>query len=283
MNIDISDIRSFVNVAEMKSITAAANKLNYLQSNMTAKIKKIENHYKRQLFIRKPKGVELTDTGMQVYTQYKKMLFTWEETENKINQHDLTLRFGTNTSLGGMRFYPSFSQLSNTYPELSITMKTGATGFLEQEILQGHIDFAYALGHPEQKNLQYIQKGKDELVLIGKDLINHEHINHALNQQNLLFTSMECCYSSVLEQMYQDHHLVKGEMTHINDYEALIHFTQLGMGVSMVTRSLAQKYDVQYLMEIPEQYRHIGLYLIARSDHIFTPIEKQFIALNDAL
>ncbi|AXY59571.1 LysR family transcriptional regulator [Acinetobacter sp. WCHAc010052] len=283
MNIDISDIRSFVNVAEMKSITAAANKLNYLQSNMTAKIKKIENHYKRQLFIRKPKGVELTDTGMQVYTQYKKMLFTWEETENKINQHDLTLRFGTNTSLGGMRFYPSFSQLSNTYPELSITMKTGATGFLEQEILQGHIDFAYALGHPEQKNLQYIQKGKDELVLIGKDLINHEHINHALNQQNLLFTSMECCYSSVLEQMYQDHHLVKGEMTHINDYEALIHFTQLGMGVSMVTRSLAQKYDVQYLMEIPEQYRHIGLYLIARSDHIFTPVEKQFIALNDAL
>ncbi len=283
MNIDISDIRSFVNVAEMKSITAAANKLNYLQSNMTAKIKKIENHYKRQLFIRKPKGVELTDTGMQVYTQYKKMLFTWEETENKINQHDLTLRFGTNTSLGGMRFYPSFSQLSSTYPELSITMKTGATGFLEQEILQGHIDFAYALGHPEQKNLQYIQKGKDELVLIGKDLINHEHINHALNQQNLLFTSMECCYSSVLEQMYQDNHLIKGEMTHINDYEALIHFTQLGMGVSMVTRSLAQKYDVQYLMEIPEQYRHIGLYLIARSDHIFTPVEKQFIALNDAL
>lgn len=283
MNIDISDIRSFVNVAEMKNITAAANKLNYLQSNMTAKIKKIENHYKRQLFIRKPKGVELTDTGMQVYTQYKKMLFTWEETENKINQHDLTLRFGTNTSLGGMRFYPSFSQLSSTYPELSITMKTGATGFLEQEILQGHIDFAYALGHPEQKNLQYIQKGKDELVLIGKDLINHEHINHALNQQNLLFTSMECCYSSVLEQMYQDNHLIKGEMTHINDYEALIHFTQLGMGVSMVTRSLAQKYDVQYLMEIPEQYRHIGLYLIARSDHIFTPVEKQFIALNDAL
>ena len=42
MNIDMSDIRSFITVAEMKSITAAANKLNYLQSNMTAKIKKIE-------------------------------------------------------------------------------------------------------------------------------------------------------------------------------------------------------------------------------------------------
>ena len=32
------------------------------------------------------------------------MMFTWEETENKIQQQDSTLRFGTNTSLGGMRF-----------------------------------------------------------------------------------------------------------------------------------------------------------------------------------
>ena len=43
MNIDINDIRSFVNVAELKSISAAAQKMNYLQSNMTAKIKKIES------------------------------------------------------------------------------------------------------------------------------------------------------------------------------------------------------------------------------------------------
>lgn len=283
MNIDMSDIRSFITVAEMKSITAAANKLNYLQSNMTAKIKKIENHYDRQMFIRKPKGVELTESGINLYQQYKKMMFTWEETENKIHQQEKFLRFGTNTSLGGMRFYPSISQLYTTYPDLSFSIKTGATGFLEQEVLQGNIDFAYVLGHPEQKNLQYIQKGKDELVLIGKDVINYENLYEALNQQNLLFTSLECCYSTMLDQIYLDHTLNKGEMIHINDYEALVNFTQLGMGVSLVTRSLAQKYNVQYKMEIPEQYRHIGLYLIARDEHIFTPIEKQFIGLNDQI
>ncbi|QOW45332.1 MULTISPECIES: LysR family transcriptional regulator [Acinetobacter] len=283
MNIDISDIRSFITVAETKSITAAANKLNYLQSNMTAKIKKIENHYDRQLFIRKPKGVELTESGLNLYQQYKKMMFTWEETENKINQQEKILRFGTNTSLGGMRFYPSISQLYASYPDLSFSIKTGATGYLEQEVLQGNIDFAYILGHPEQKNLQYIQKGKDELVLIGKDVINHQNLYEALNQQNLLFTSLECCYSTMLDQIYIDHGLTKGEMIHINDYEALVHFTQLGMGVSLVTRSLAQKYTVQYKMEIPEQYRHIGLYLITRKEHVFTPIEKQFIGLNDQL
>ncbi|SPL69489.1 LysR family transcriptional regulator [Acinetobacter stercoris] len=283
MNIDIGDIRSFVTVAELKSITAAANKLNFLQSNMTAKIKKIENHYKRQMFIRKPKGVELTDTGMNLYSQYKKLIYTWEETENKINQQELLLRFGTNTSLGGMRFCPSFSQLYTTYPDLSITMKTGATGYIEDEILKGQLDLAYILGHPKQKNLQYIKKGEDQLVIIGKNTLNYDNLADCLNHQNILYASEDCCYSTVLEKIYIDYQLDKGESTHINDQEALINFTQLGMGVSMVAKSLIKKFNIQYYMEIPEQYRDIGLYLIARSEHIFTPIEKQFIGLNDAL
>lgn len=173
MNIDISDIKSFITVAELKSITAAAHKLNYLQSNMTAKIKKIENHYKKQLFIRRPKGVDLTDSGMHLYKQYKKMMFTWEETENKIYQQEHYLRFGTNTSLGSMRFYSPFEQLYTAYPNISINIKTGSTSHIEDEILAGHLDIGYVLGYPTQKNLQYIHKCNDQLVIIGKSLMNH--------------------------------------------------------------------------------------------------------------
>ena len=283
MNIDMGDIKSFVTVAELKSITAAAHKLNYLQSNMTEKIKKIENHYKRQLFIRKPKGVELTESGMNLYQQYKKMIFTWEETENKIYQQETNLRFGTNTSLGGMRFYPSFSQLYETYPELSITMKTGSTGYIEDEILCGNLDIAYVLGHPKQKNIQYIQKADDQLVIIGKNVINHDRLEDCLNHQNILLASEECCYATTLDHIYTDYNLTKGELTHIYDHEALVHFTQLGMGISMIAKSLINKFNIQYYRETPEQYRDIGLYLIARSEHVFTPIENQFIGLNDQL
>ncbi len=43
---DIEDMNAFVSVAELKSMSAAAIKLNHLQSNISAKIKKIETHYK---------------------------------------------------------------------------------------------------------------------------------------------------------------------------------------------------------------------------------------------
>lgn len=246
MNIDINDIRSFIAVAELKSITAAAHKLNYLQSNMTAKIKKMENHYKKQLFIRKPKGVDLTESGMHLYSQYKKMMFTWEETENKINQQGSYLRFGTNTSLGGMRFYSPFKQLYAAYPELSVTMKTGTTSFIEDEILKGHLDIGYVLGYPTQKNIQYIQKADDELVIIGKNLINYDQVEDSLHHQNILLSSEECCYATTLNHIYTDYQIPKGELIHIYDHEALVQFTQLGMGISMIARSLISKFNIQY-------------------------------------
>lgn len=283
MNIDISDIRSFIMVAELKSITAAAHKLNYLQSNMTAKIKKIENHYKKQLFIRKSKGVDLTETGMHLYVQYKKMMFTWEETENKIYQQENFLRFGTNTSLGGMRFYSPFQQLYAAYPDLSVTIKTGTTSYIEDEILKGHLDIGYVLGYPTQKNIQYIQKAEDELVIIGKNLMNYHNLKESLCHQNILLASEECCYASTLDNIYAEYQIPKGELTHIYDHEALVQFTQLGMGISMIAKSLISKFSIQYYRETPAKYRKIGLYLIARSEHVFTAIEKQFIGLSDSL
>ncbi len=50
-------MKAFVTVAELRSISGAAIELNHLQSNMTAKIKKIESHYHQELFIRNSKGV----------------------------------------------------------------------------------------------------------------------------------------------------------------------------------------------------------------------------------
>lgn len=69
---DIDNMKAFVSVAELKSLSAAAVKLNHLQSSMTAKIKKIEAHYGQQLFIRSAKGMELTSEGRKLYRQYKK-------------------------------------------------------------------------------------------------------------------------------------------------------------------------------------------------------------------
>lgn len=281
MNIDLSDINVFISVAELKNMTAAAKQLNYLQSNITAKIKKIENHYKRQLFIRHAKGVELNEAGIQIYQQYKKMMLTWEEAEFKVFQHEKKLRFGTNTSLGGMYFYPTLKELYAVYPKLEIKLKMGETSVIENEIIQGHIDLGYILGYPSSNQIDYILKSNEELVLIGKTIRSDLDFPACMEQQNMIISSENCCYAQTLDTLFQSFQCTKGDLIQIYDHEAMIQFTQIGMGISIVTRSVVNKFNLHYYRQLPEHFRHIGLYLISRKNHVFTNIEKRFIRLND--
>ncbi|YAR64288.1 LysR family transcriptional regulator [Bacillus cytotoxicus] len=50
-------------VAQEKSISKATVRLNFVQSNVTAKIKRLEVEYETQLFYRHRNGVTLTHAG----------------------------------------------------------------------------------------------------------------------------------------------------------------------------------------------------------------------------
>lgn len=51
---DIENMQAFVSVAELRSLTEAAQKLNHLQSNMTAKIKKLDTITAQRYFTESP-------------------------------------------------------------------------------------------------------------------------------------------------------------------------------------------------------------------------------------
>ncbi|MEH7164030.1 LysR family transcriptional regulator, partial [Priestia megaterium] len=156
---DIENMKAFVSVAELRSISAAAMKLNHLQSNMTAKIKKIEMYYNQELFIRNSKGVKLTKQGEKLYHQFKKILHLWEETENKMKKQDEKLRIGTMISVGGTEFSSALNKLYDTYPDLAVTLKTGSTEYIENQVLLGQIDVAYTIGSLNNKKIRYKEVG----------------------------------------------------------------------------------------------------------------------------
>jgi DNA-binding transcriptional LysR family regulator len=280
---DIENMKAFVTVAELKSISAAASKLNHLQSNMTAKIKKIESHYNQELFIRNSKGVKLTREGEKLYQQFKKILYLWEETENKMKKQDVKLRIGTMISVSGMQFSNALKKLYTTYPDLAVTLKTGTTEYIEEQILHGNIDIAYTIGSLNNKQIDYQKVGLEELVIIGNGIEQDTKFDEYICGKNILVLSDNCLYISILSKMMMELNIEQGETIEVGELETLIQFALMGMGISLVTKRIAQRYNLHIYLEVPANYRHLNLYLVTRLNHTFTPIEKQFIDLNSVL
>ncbi|WP_141432100.1 LysR family transcriptional regulator [Bacillus sp. 03113] len=280
---DIENMKAFVSVAECKSISAAAAKLNHLQSNMTAKIKKIEAYYNQELFFRHAKGVELTTDGEKLYQQFKKILFLWEETENKMKKHDEKLRIGTMVSIGGTQFSNALNKLKKSYPDLSVTLKTGPTDEIEKQILLGNIDIAYTIGTMNNPQIKYRQAGVEELVLMGAGIDKNIRLEDYINGKNLLILSDNCLYLSILRHIFTDLNIQHGEIIEVGDLETIVQFASMGMGISLASKRIVNRYHINQYLEIPSLYRYIDLYFITRLNHELTPIEKQFIELNHSI
>ncbi|MGV4968417.1 LysR family transcriptional regulator [Priestia aryabhattai] len=280
---DIENMKAFVSVAELRSISAAAMKLNHLQSNMTAKIKKIERYYNQELFIRNSKGVKLTKQGEKLYHQFKKILHLWEETENKMKKQDEKLRIGTMISVGGTEFSSALNKLYNTYPDLAVTLKTGSTEYIENQVLLGQIDVAYTIGSLNNKKIRYKEVGVEEMVVIGRDIDQHTTFDDYVRQKNILVLSDKCLYMTILHNIYASLNIEQGDIIEVSDPETLVQFALMGMGISLVSKRIANRYNINNYLEVPSPYRYTDFYLISRLNYEFTPIEKQFIELNNSL
>lgn len=75
------DLKIFQAVAREKSITKAADALNYVQSNVTNRIHKLESHLNTKLFYRTNRGMILTASGENVLTYANNILHLLKEAE----------------------------------------------------------------------------------------------------------------------------------------------------------------------------------------------------------
>ncbi len=72
--LDLSALRSFVAVADIGGVTAAAGKLNLTQSAVSMQIKRLETLLGRRLVTRQGRGIELSVHGEQLLDYGRQIL-----------------------------------------------------------------------------------------------------------------------------------------------------------------------------------------------------------------
>ncbi|WP_436449187.1 LysR family transcriptional regulator [Paenibacillus sp. BT-177] len=280
---DIQNMQAFVSVAELRSLTEAAQKLNHLQSNMTAKIKKLEAYYGTALFNRKPRGMELTPAGEILYTQYKQILLLWQDTEMKMRPQEEKLRVGTMQSIVAGETTRALTKVYEMYPQASVTLKTGITTEMEQFILDGELDIAFVTGYPTNPYIHYQKICREELVLVGKGIHEGSDLQQVLQGASIIILSDSCLYLTHLEKMYQGMQLTHGEVVEVGIFDTMVEFALMGMGITLMSKKLARQFKVTSYLPVPSIFGYMDTYLISRPNHKMTAIEHKFIEINNTI
>lgn len=272
---DIENMRAFITVAELRNISKAAKELNQLQSNMTAKIKKIESEFNRELFHRKPRGMELNEEGRKLYAQFKKITALWEETRSMMSGESPQLRLGLMRSKPPLNFDDAMKELYEKYEGLKLVIKTGSTAVIEAEIAEGTIDLGFLIGKTDSKPLHYKKYGTERLVLIGKHA--DKPLETILKSENLIVLSQNCYYKKVFDILLEEYQVTRTDYVEIAAWESMIHMCGLGMGVTLLPESYTGMLGIREYKSIDHRCCEVEKFICRRKNHKVTGIERQLI------
>ncbi|EIP5848774.1 LysR family transcriptional regulator [Listeria monocytogenes] len=277
---DIENMKAFNKVAELKSISAAANELHHLQSNMSNKIKNIEKQFQTQLFFRHSNGVEPTKEGEKIYQQFKIMILLWEETIDIINNEEETISIGITQSSLPMEFNTIIKEFYQQFPNKKLSIVSGSTSELIPKIANRELTIAY-VAELEKENLfqdsQIISQtlSWDKLVFAGNTA--GKSVQKILAEERLYVFSKQCYSYRALAALINDINIPNVSISEINIPETLVEICNNELGIGIIPESIALNYHFLNYETLPTEYASLRKTLIYHADHTISNGEKWLI------
>ncbi len=266
---EISELKIFLAVAKKGSISKAAEEIHCVQSNVTARIKQLEERLGVTLFYRKSRGVTLTASGHQLLEYAERIVHLVTEAEDSITGHSEPrgrLSIGTMETTAAVRLPPLLASYHRSYPQVELHLVTGTSEESLKRLLNYQVDGVLVSGHVAHSALVAEKAYNEELVLVAPPTFNYiEQIN---NLKILVFRS-GCTYRAQLERWLKETGRRPYQVIEFGSVEGILGCIAAGMGISFLPRSVVERqhFPSNYsLHPLPEDFGNMITWFVRRHE-----------------
>lgn len=283
---DLTQLELFKAVAEEGSISAAAQRLHRVPSNLTTRIKQLEQELGVDLFIREKLRLRLSATGWTFLDYARRILDLVEEAKQATSgsepQGGFTL--GSLESTAAVRIPSVLAAYHQRYPKVELDFSTGPSGDMIDGVLSGRLSAAFADSPLRHPNLEGIEVFEEEMVVITA--AGHPPVTRPLdvNGHTIYAFRANCSYRRHFEEWFVSDQATPGKIFEIESYHGMLACVTAGAGVAIIPRSMLESMPGSssvnaYPME--EKFRHLKTWLVWRNG-VRSPNLNAFIELVQA-
>lgn len=239
-NIDLDSLEIFRAVAREGGVVRAATRLNRVQSNVTTRIKQLEERLGVALFRRQGRSLVLTAEGHSLLVHAERLLRLADEAESELKSGPARgpFRLGSLESTAGSRMPAVLSRFHARHPGVVIELSTGTTGALVQRVLDYRIEAAFVSEPFTAPQLNSLPVFDEELVLITAR--GHAPVTRPvdLERSTLLAFAQGCSYRKRLEDWFGAANVLPERVLEFASYPAIIACVAAGTGCAIAPRSV---------------------------------------------
>ncbi|SJZ64144.1 MULTISPECIES: putrescine utilization regulator PtrR [Pantoea] len=272
---DLVQLRMFCSVAETGSLARAAEHLHRVPSNLTTRLRQLEEELGVDLFIREKQRIRLSPMGHNFLNYAQRILALSEEAMSMTRTGEPAGNFalGSMESTAATRLPGLLAAYHQRFPKVALSLITGTSGEIIDRVREGTLAAALVDGPVSHDDLNGCIAFREEMVLITG--LNHGPITTARDvQDDTLFAFRNSCsYRVKLESWYRDSQTAPNSVMEIQSYHAMLACVAGGAGVAMIPASVLKQMADRSRVQahtLPAAYRDTATWLMWRRD-AFTP------------
>ncbi|HYD30998.1 MAG TPA: LysR family transcriptional regulator [Azospirillaceae bacterium] len=260
---ETSALRVFKAVSDTGSVTRAAERLNCVQSNVTARLKGLEEELGIALFHRASRGMVPTAAGRVLSGYAERILTLVEEAGHAARATEGPtgpLALGSMETTAAVRLPDLLAAFHQRHPAVDLTLVTGPTDTLVEAVLAFRLEGALVGGPVDHPDLVAEPVFTEILVLVRS--------RDGAAKPVLLAFRNGCTYRSRAERWLRESGAVPLRVMEFGSIDAILGCVAAGMGITVLPRAVAERHAARgfVLEELPEDLATVPTQLIRRAE-----------------
>lgn len=242
---DIVQLRTFLSVAETGSFSAAGQALNSVQSNITTRIRKLEDDVGGALFERGRGGAQLTPLGERLMPHARDILHRIDTARADVLDaagQAAPLRLGALETTAGARLPPVMKALYGRHPSSEITLQTGTSGGLMADVWARRLDAAF-VGAPVDPDRFNAIPAYTERLLVARP-------RDAVAPPALLAFPSGCIYRAAAEAWLQQSGKADMTVRDLGSLESILGLVEAGLGFTVAPETAILGYRAANALDL---------------------------------
>ena len=238
--IDLESLAIFRTVVEEGGVVRAAEKLHRVPSNVTTRIRQLEEYLGVRLFRREGRTLSLSAEGRTLLNYSMRLLRLADEAVNELRtgKPQGTFRLGSLESTAGSRLAPILTRYHAESPDVIVELITGTTGGLIGRVMNFELEAAFVSEPFTAPELEALPVFREELVLITSREIQKVRAARDLGRSTMIAFAHGCSYRKRLEDWLGSENVMPERALEFASYQGMIACVAAGTGFAIVPRSV---------------------------------------------
>jgi len=269
---DAADLRVFEAVARLGGMNRAAAELNTVQSNVTTRIRRLEDELGTALFERHSRGVTPTPAGLRLLPyagRVGELLATARRATADDGWPKGPLTVGSLETTAALRLSPVLTAYVAAWPEVDLMLRTGTTAELIEAVLERTVEGAFVAGPIDHPELDRTAMFAEELAIATAPGIETlDELTHKAALK-LVVLRAGCSYRQRLEAILAGRGIVGLRQLEFGTIDAIVSCVAAGLGVTLLPVGI---------LEPPHQAGRLTMHRLHRDE---ARVETLFIRRRD--